>query len=86
MTRHINNHNSPYEYSWFATKSIGNETLSIQDKQKHEVKNLKRDGYPAGTPVGAPAIANILKSKYRENAISERTISRLISGVKFRGL
>jgi len=86
MARHNNIDYSPNIEISFANISVGNETVSLQDKQKHEVKNLKRDGYPVGTPVGAPAIANILKSKYHENALSERTISRLISDVKFRGL
>ena len=86
MARHNNIDYSPNIAISFANISVGNETVSLQDKQKQEVKNLKRDGYPVGTPVGAPAIANILKSKYHENALSERTISRLISDVKFRGL
>ena len=86
MTRHINNEYPPLTSTWFANMSVGNETVLAEDKQKHEVKKLKRDGYPTGTPIGAPAIGNILKSKYRENVLSERTISRLISGVKFRGV
>ena len=86
MARHNNIDYSPNIAISFANISVGNETVSLQDKQKQEVKNLKRDGYPVGTPVGAPAIADILKSKYHENALSERTISRLISDVKFRGL
>ena len=86
MARHNNIDYSPNISISFANISVGNETVSLQDKQKQEVKNLKRDGYPVRTPVGAPAIANILKSKYHENALSERTISRLISDVKFRGL
>ena len=86
MARHNNIDYSPNIAILFAKVSVGNETVSLQDKQKQEVKNLKRDGYPVGTPVGAPAIANILQSKYHENALSERTISRLISDVKFRGL
>jgi len=86
MTRHKNTEYSPNHSISFASTSVGNETVLAEDKQKHEVKRLKRDGFPLGTPIGAPAIANILKSKYRENALSERTISRLISGVKFRGL
>ncbi|GIT19177.1 MAG: hypothetical protein CM1200mP39_19830 [Dehalococcoidia bacterium] len=65
MARHNNIDYSPNIAISFANISVGNETVSLQDKQKQEVKNLKRDGYPVGTPVGAPAIANILKSKYQ---------------------
>jgi len=86
MIRHNIDVDSPNKILSFANISVSNEKLSSEDKQKQEIKKLKRDGYPAGTPVGAPAIADILKSKYCENALSERTISRLISGVKFRGL
>ncbi len=86
MTRHKYDQYSPSTSNWFANISVGNETMLAEDKQKHDVKKLKRDGYPAGTPIGAPAIGNILKSKYGDNALSERTISRLISGIKFRGV
>jgi len=86
MTRLKYDQHSPLISSWFANMSVGNEIVLAEDKQKHDVKKLKRDGYPVGTPIGAPAIGNILKSKYRDNALSERTISRLISGIKFRGV
>ena len=84
MTRHKSYLNSPIYTDKIANYIIDSENVLSEENQKYEAKRLKRSGYPDETPVGAPAIAKILKNKYGRNALSERTISRLITGVRFR--
>ena len=84
MTRQISYVSSPIDTDRIANYIIDSDNVLSGENQKYEAKRLKRNGYPDGTPVGAPAIAKILKNKYGRNALSERTISRLIAGVRFR--
>ena len=84
MTRQISYSNSPIHTDRIANYIFDSDDVLSDENQKYEAKRLKRNGYPDGTPVGAPAIAKILKNRYGRNALSERTISRLIAGVRFR--